>query len=193
MTFLALLAYVTPWIVNPSAGLTLGAYDLAEWASLHPEVRNSSPALLTSLLLRLPLSLFALLVGFCAPLPALRSYGWWVAFMIVLFLTASALPPLEFFIEAREDTNYQQQFLLSCLALFGGLIGLAGILSRFRAYMTILVALIVIVTSVMGLFQARQLMIGFSMPVVVGYGSVGVIAVVVGMSIWQWRLHNPYR
>ncbi|MCU0513679.1 MAG: hypothetical protein MUE40_14060 [Anaerolineae bacterium] len=51
----ALLAYLLPWVVNPGAALTPGAYDLAEWVSLTPMARGQSPVLLTPLLLRLPL------------------------------------------------------------------------------------------------------------------------------------------
>ena len=53
-----LAGYVLPWIVAPSAALTLNAYDLAEWTSLHPLQRQTSPPLLAPLELRLQLVIF---------------------------------------------------------------------------------------------------------------------------------------
>ena len=61
--FLLLIAYALPWMMTPTiAGLTNGAYDLAEWTSIHPAVR-ADPLLLTPLLLRLPLVGIAWLAG----------------------------------------------------------------------------------------------------------------------------------
>ena len=42
--------------------LKFGAYDLAEWTSLHPSVRSGNPALLTALLLRVPLACLGLII-----------------------------------------------------------------------------------------------------------------------------------
>ncbi|MFN8529394.1 MAG: hypothetical protein U0670_12340 [Anaerolineae bacterium] len=55
---LGLIGYFSAWVVNPGVALTLHAFDLAEWASLHPVVR-AEPMLITTLLLRLPLLCFA--------------------------------------------------------------------------------------------------------------------------------------
>ena len=96
-----LLFYLFPWVVNPGVSLSLGGYDLAEWASLHPAVRDATPALFTSLLLRLPLACLALLIAFTAQrrlLPVL----------IVLIAALGLLPPPEF-IKATNDPNYRQQ------------------------------------------------------------------------------------
>ena len=187
LLFLALVAYAIPWVVNPSIGLTLTAYDLAEWTSLHPEVRNESPALLTSLLLRLPLMCLAIIVGFAAPTPPLRSSAWWLALVFVLFLVASALPPLEFFIEARNDTNYQQQFFLTVGAFVSGLIGLTGLLPKLRPYVVILFGGIGGLAGILGLLEAQRLMIGFSMPVAIGLGPVLLILILIAVMWMVWR------
>lgn len=186
-TLLALAAYVIPWVVNPGMGLTLGAYDLAEWASLHPEVRNASPALLTSLLLRLPLMCLAVIIGFASPTPALRTSGWYLMLALLLFLVASSLPPLEFFTEARGDTNYQQQFWLTLGALVGGIFGLTGVLPKLQAYVVMFFSLFGAFTGLAGLLEARRLMIGFSMPVSVGIGPVALMLVLGVMFIMVWR------
>ncbi len=61
-----LVCYALPWVINPGVSLTLGGYDLGEWASLHEAVRGEQPPLLTSFLLRLPLALVAVLIGWGA-------------------------------------------------------------------------------------------------------------------------------
>ena len=51
---LATVCYYLPWYTHDTAGFTTNAFDLAEWSSLHPAVRSSSPPMLTSFLLRFP-------------------------------------------------------------------------------------------------------------------------------------------
>ena len=53
----SLIAYILPWVNTRATGLTLGAYDLAEWASLHP----ASIQLLPSLLIRLQLVIITII------------------------------------------------------------------------------------------------------------------------------------
>ena len=36
LLIIGLCGYLLPWIVAPSSAMTLNAYDLAEWTSLHP-------------------------------------------------------------------------------------------------------------------------------------------------------------
>src|SRR5688500_1464361 len=85
-------AYRLPWLTNPGSGLSLGAYDLGEWASLHPAVRSGNPALLTTLLLRLPLVCLGLIIS----IGFLRGKLGFALLLIVLTGIA-LLPPLEFF------------------------------------------------------------------------------------------------
>ncbi len=59
----ALIGYHLAWYTHPTAGFTTNAFDLAEWASLHPAVRSSSPPMLTSFLLRLPLIMLVAAAG----------------------------------------------------------------------------------------------------------------------------------
>jgi len=157
---LALLAYALPWIANTSTPLTMGAYDLAEWASIHPVARISEPTMLVSLLLRLPLVFMAIIVGFAAPTPPLRVVGWWVALIAVLIITASSLPPLEFFTGGaeRSDPNYQQQFYLTIAACVGGFAGLTGLLPKARPYVAIVAAVGAIAVSIDGINRSISLM-----------------------------------
>lgn len=162
---LMLVLYTLPWLVNPGVSLTPGAYDLAEWASLHPAVRAETPALLTSFLLRLPLACVALLIAFSARGKRL------VPALAVLLIAAALLPPLEF-VRALGDANYQQQFALALITLVGSAIGLSRVLARWHRAIMLAVTITGAAASALGLFNAYQLMRGFDLPVQIGFGGV---------------------
>ncbi len=164
-TLLMLALYALPWLVNPGVSLTPGAYDLAEWTSLHPAVRGETPALLTSFLLRLPLVCVGLLIAFSARGNKL------VPAIAVLLIAAGLLPPLEF-VRALGDVNYQQQFALALITLVGGAIGLSGILARRHQAIVVTIAMIGAAASIVGLFNGYQLMRWFELPVQIGVGGV---------------------
>lgn len=161
-----LIAYALPWLVNPAAGLTLGAYDLAEWVSLHAGARATTPPLLPVLLLRLPLVLLAFMV---ASKPALH---FWLRLLFVLLASAALLPPLEFFASDMADPNYRQQVVLAAVTL---LAGLAVLHRAFHRYATLIhVALIIagLVIAVWGTFWGLTLMHAFQLPTQLGIGGV---------------------
>jgi len=161
---LMLVLYLLPWLVNPSVSLSPNGYDLAEWASLHPAVREATPALLTSLLLRLPLACLALLIAFTTRrglLPAL----------IVLIAAAALLPPPEF-VKALDDPNYRQQAALALFTLIGGAVGFSGQLPRARHWIAVGISLIGALASGIGLLQSYELMRGFNLPTQIGMGGV---------------------
>jgi hypothetical protein len=157
-----LLFYLFPWLVNPGVSLSLNAYDLAEWASLHPAVRNATPTLLTSLLLRLPLACLALLIAFTT------RRGLFPA-LIVLIAALALLPPPEF-IKALDDPNYRQQAALALLTLIGGVIGLSEILPRLRHLIAAALGLLGALACIIGLFQSYDLMRDFNLPTQIGMG-----------------------
>lgn len=113
---LALLAcYHASWFVHESAGFTMHAYDLAEWSSLHPAVRSSSPAMLTSFLLRAPL--FVVVFGLAL------AANWfvdarprWAIRAVALVVALRFVPPKEFFTAASDDPNYRQMALLAAMS-----------------------------------------------------------------------------
>jgi len=177
----ALVAYALPWVNHTGTPLTMGAYDLAEWASIHPVARISSPTMLVSLLLRLPLALLAIIIGFAAPAPPLRTVGWWAALIAILIITMSSLPPLEFFTGSveRNDPNYQQQFYLTLAALIGGCLGLTGLLPRVRPFVVLVAALAAIFVSLDALGRVDELMDWVQIETQLGVGMI----VFVGMSL----------
>lgn len=167
-----LLAYALPWVNAPASGLSFGAYDLAEWASLHPAVRAQQPELLTSLFLRFPLACLAIAVGFLAPRPVFRSVRWWIALVAIGMFVLSSLPPLEFFVEARRDVNYRQQFLMAAAAAFGGLLGLSGWLYRWRIHIAGGALLLGLLSAILGFLQGYDYLLDYEVPVQIGAGSV---------------------
>jgi hypothetical protein len=160
---LMLALYLFPWLVNPGASLTPNAYDLAEWASLHPAVRDAN--LLTSLLLRLPLACLALMVAFTGQSSVLRA-------LVVVALSVAVLRP-EFF-TALGDPNYQQQAGLAAFALVGGIIGLSGVLKRWHPSIAAGIGLVGAAACIAGVTSGYGLMQGFSLPTQIGMGGVGL-------------------
>jgi hypothetical protein len=185
--FLALVFYLAPWVISPGISLTLGAYDLAEWTSLHPAVRFVEPFLLATLFLRLPL---VLIVGIIGLNSGPRFSGrWWAAATAVLFISLALLPPLEFFLDARGDINYQQQFALAVGSLVLGAAGLTGWLRPAGNPLTALLALLAIVITVLGIAQVTTLIRDLSLPSSIGAGPVGfaaVMLVLAGSHLWMY-------
>jgi hypothetical protein len=169
LVILALVAYLLPWVVNTSAGLTLGAYDLAEWAGHHPDVHASGIGA-TSLLLRLQPALLAFVITLAAPSPR-GSRGWWVSMLFAGMIAAALLPPLEYFSSMRGDGNYQQMFGIVIVTLLGSAAVLTGLFMPIRLPVLLAVVLIGIITSAVGLMQASDLMRQFNLTVQFGAGA----------------------
>lgn len=168
---LAWLTYVTPWALNPGAGLTVNAYDLAEWASLHPTAQAN--ALLTPLLLRAPLMFLTWLIALHAPRELKGS--WWWHVLAILVLVLAQLPPLEFLGETG-DPNYRQQALLAVLSL-GGAWPLLW-LKRGQSLLTLLLAFLLGLSALIGGLQGAQLMREpFGMPAHLSLGWLSFVGV----------------
>lgn len=104
---LAVAAYHLPWHTHPAAAFSNNGFDLAEFVSLHPHIRAESPTLYTSLLLRLPLLLLALMIVLTAEgLVSERARWLWrgVAVLFVLRLN----PPAIFYPYGGGSENDQQ-------------------------------------------------------------------------------------
>lgn len=109
-----------PWHVHPVAALTNNAFDLAEFASLHPATRAENPALLTSLLLRLPLALLAASIALAANRFNTAQARWlWRGMALLVALRLN--PPIDFY---RNPTgvSLNEQHLAALTALGLGLV-----------------------------------------------------------------------
>lgn len=187
----ALAAFYLPWVDHVSAGFTMNAFDLAEWSSLHPAVRFSTPPMLTSFLLRAPQVAVAIGLALAAGVlrdPRWRAVGWAAALLIAL----RYMPPVEFWQSARGDPNYRQMALLTGIGVLA--VGGAALLSRLRArWLAVAAALVVIggaVAGWAGLSRAGVLLDNFEIATRTGSGPLlyAGAAVVAGMlSTWVFR------
>ncbi|MFZ4825880.1 MAG: hypothetical protein ACOYLB_00850 [Phototrophicaceae bacterium] len=118
LEFCLLASVGLPWIQHAeSVALTANLYDLAEWMTLHPDVRGMGQSLPISLALRVILVLlgwaifekshsqdiFLRLVGYC----------------FVAFLLLPIAPPVESLRNNLSDWNYRQQFILLIIYIVG--------------------------------------------------------------------------
>lgn len=184
-----------PWVSTPnSAGLTLGGYDLAEWASLHPEVRAENPALLTSFTLRLQPVLAVWIFTMFASMLSIRQSGWWLIAFIAFVSSVALLPPLEFFTQewARNDNNYQQQAFLTIIAMLGGVIGLSGVIWRWLLRIQFILITIAIIGIGTGLYNISSLLREFHIATSIGPGpwiSIILLIIMFGYAV----LLKPYK
>ena len=116
LLLLGLVGYLLPWAVSASAPMTLNAYDLAEWASLHPAQRQTTPPLLAPLLLRAQLAILTLILALPASGRSMRA----ICALAVVALALAQLPPFEYVYDIA-NLNYRQQFGLALASLIAGL------------------------------------------------------------------------
>ena len=185
-SLLAIVAYSIPWLLNPGSSLSLGANDLAEWASIHPHTHIENPSLLTSLLLRLPLACLALIVSFSTPTSVFKSHGWWLGALLVIVIAVALMPPLELLTSARGNASYLQQITLVACVMFGGILGLSGLLSKWRWMAVVIVSLVGIISVIAGLRSTYKLMSDFRLPVQIGLGGVCFAAILIVVIITTW-------
>ena len=149
---LGLAGYVLPWIIAPSASMTLNANDLAEWASLHPAQWNTSPPLLVPILLRLQLVILSLIIGILANGKARVT----LSAIVILLLAVAQLPPFEF-VKDINNLNYRQQFFLAIASLLAGMALLRFKMKRINPLALIALPLAGILSAIYGQNQASAL------------------------------------
>jgi uncharacterized membrane protein YhaH (DUF805 family) len=171
----ATACYELPWYVHHTAGFTTNAFDLAEWASLHPAVRSSSPPMLTSFLLRFPQVVLVFALALAANgLHDARSRWIWRAVAVIPALRF--FPPSDFFTSASADPNYRQMLLL--VGLSGGSV-LAAILlehaaERWQSALLVAALAAGVIAGWWGLSRAGVLLDNFEIGVTIGAGVIGL-------------------
>ena len=148
----ALFGYYLPWVWHPAAALTANAYDLAEWANLHPAYSQRTP-MLAPFLLRFDLAGIAVLCALRAARATTCGVRWLYA-GLSLILAITLLPPIDFFRSAGDDPNYRQQFYIAvataiALAMIAFL-WRKSILPRYQAILEALLALATLIAAIMG-------------------------------------------
>ncbi len=122
-----LAGLLLPWLLAPNAAMTLNAYDLAEWASLHPAQRGANPPLVVPLLLRAQLVILCALAGVAAQCTLEKR----APALVIVGLAVAQLPPIEFVYDIG-NLNYRQQFGLALASLILGLAALRWINRRWQ-------------------------------------------------------------
>lgn len=168
----ALVGYMMPWVSTPGTGLSLGGYDLAEWASLHPASQTTRPIMLTSLLLRVVPAFLALIIAFNTGKQYNKRIAGLVGSIFVTVTTLLLLPPLEFFTEARNNPNYQQQFIISIGVLGIGFFALRGLLDRWRKPVILGLCIAAFFAGALGLIRASGLMQQYAISMQLGLGGL---------------------
>ncbi|MDZ4767508.1 MAG: hypothetical protein SGJ24_00130 [Chloroflexota bacterium] len=170
---LILVGYVTPWIVTASAGTTLNAYDLAEWTSLHPDVRARTPSLFVTFCVRAMLLWSALMIAGMQVLRLYRIVG-------IVTLAVASLPPIEF-LTRFDDGNYLQQtaITIALLVLSIGLIVWSGA-PVLRRWLLPTTASIGLLGTLFSIVHGMVLMDRFDIGVAPG---IGVLLTIIGCLI----------
>ena len=127
----ALVGYWSPWLTLPAAALRRNGFDLTEWVTFLPGVRDGSLPL-SRLVFFLPLACLALLLALAAHagphhtvgrlrwrnwLPA--SAGGWGLWLLAALCALLILPPYEVLRNRDYWPEYQTQFLLTGITLVG--------------------------------------------------------------------------
>ncbi len=185
-----LIAYNLPWLTSPSTGLTFGAFDLAEWISLHPNIVNMSPALLPTLLLRLIPVYLVILITIQISSKDLFSKRWWIVALFTIALAIALFPPLEILTGDSGNINYRQMMVVSVSTLVAGIVGLSGKVYAWRGWISIMLSILGIVSSVLGFTSSLELYAQFYLPRNLG---IGLILSIMGffmmlvVSIWNQK------
>ncbi len=129
---LALLGFWMPWLTHPAAALRLNGFELSEWVTFLPGVRDGSLPF-GRLTFLIPLAALIPLFGIAAARsrgaapPARRRFrllallptsplGWGLL-LLALLCAAAVFPPYEAFIRADYWPEYRPQFFAACAAL----------------------------------------------------------------------------
>ena len=142
---LALVGYWLPWFTHPVAALRLNGYELSEWVTFLPGVRDGSLPL-NRLVFLLPLGCLALLLGLAATwrasrpptlltaapiepaqtaprgglyalLPSIHGLGGWGLLLLSLVCVFSVFPPYPYLFTAYADPEYRTQLLVASLGV----------------------------------------------------------------------------
>lgn len=163
--------FVLNWTASNNATFNLSAADLAEWASLHPEVRGGSPALLASLLVRLPAAFIICIVVMQLRRDEFRRI---ILIGVGVIGAISLLPPWEFFTLYSGDPNYRQQAAIAALTLASCAVVSSLRRDRFAVIQTGL-AMAAGISALAGVGMGLGLIRAFGIETSFGLGSITVI------------------
>lgn len=179
---LALIAYISPWVLNSSSGLSVGAYDLAELLSKQP---FNQTIYTTIFFLRLQLFLITCYLAFSTSNYQWTFY-WWILVIVCIGLIITQLPPLTFIVDT-DDVNQQQQAVLAGISFLGAIVGLSGYFYQQKKIILIIITILGIATSLYAIIQSLRILNAYEGGIIIGFGSFMLIALYGGMLVRELR------
>jgi hypothetical protein len=119
---LAWAGYWAPWIAHRAAALNINGYDLGEWITRLPEVRDGSLRL-SRLDFLIPLAAISLLTALAAGWARSR-WARWLACLLALLGSVLILPEYPFILTAHTDPELRPALVLGVLTVLA-VVGLA--------------------------------------------------------------------
>lgn len=179
---LALAGYWLPWLSHPAAALRLNGYELSEWITFLPGVRDGTLSL-TRLQFLLPLAGLALLcalvavrpasrpvltpvgaplrppspaprTGLAALLPNVASPAGWAFLLAGAICAFVVLPPYPYLLTAHADPEYRAQ-LLAAILTFAAFLIVVYLPHDLNAAAQLVVALAALVSAVPPMLSVR--------------------------------------
>jgi hypothetical protein len=148
---LAIFGYWLPWLTHPAAALRLNAYELSEWATFLPGVRDGTLSL-SRLAFLLPLAGLALLTALAANrpaprpvwplaagaprpararrsllasfLPTVHGLAGWALLLLALGCAFVLFPPYPYLLTAVGDPEYRLQLAVAVVTLLAVVLAL---------------------------------------------------------------------
>ncbi len=178
---LAAIGYWLPWLTHPAAALRLNGYELSEWITFLPGVRDGSLSL-TRLQFLLPLAGLALLcalvairpaqrlalpplgagarppaaprTGLAALLPSVGGLAGWVTLLAGLIFAFVVLPPYPYLLTAHADPEFRPQLIVAIFTVLAFVV-LVYLPADLNAVVQIVLAMAAIASAVPPLLAVR--------------------------------------
>ena len=210
---LALVGYWLPWLTAPSAALRLNGYELSEWVTYLPGVRDGTLPL-SRLLFLLPLACLALLLALAASRPGVAppiyilggepqsprasparprsglgallpvaGLGGWALLILGAVCAFVVVPPYPYFLTAYADPEYRVQLFVALFCLVALLLALY-LPDQVKAVAQIGLAVAGVVIGLWAVLTVRPVASGLlGEPWPIGLGWVAMVA---GFAVLAW-------
>lgn len=187
---LGILAFLLPWSSHSNVGLTLNAYDLANWSTRHADEFRGLLVMFTSFLIRGQLLILTAIVA-----RIILKIRW----LFCLILIIALLPPLDGFLREPGNPNYRQ---LALLAIATALVSIIG--SRMNKRMInvwhIVLPIIGLASCLFATFRVSNLFVAMKLDHLTGLGLMMLqftYLLLLITAIMSWReksniLKKPY-